>query len=116
VQNRAELIALLEDTLVTKDKAEWKDILDAASVPNGPINTIPEVFADPQLAARDMIVEMEHPVAGTIKLTGSPLKLSASPVEMRLAPPLHGEQSAAILHELGYTDEQIQTLRDHKVI
>ena len=81
----------------------------------GPINTIAEMFADPQVQARDMIVEMEHPVIDNLKLTGSPLKLSKTPVTMRKHPPLHGEHTTSVLLEMGYSEEEINHLKNIQI-
>ena len=93
LHNKDELIPICEELLKTKTKYEWKEQFDAVGIPCGPINTIAEMFADPQVQARDMVVEMEHPVIDNLKLTGSPLKLSKTPVTMRKHPPLHGEHT-----------------------
>ena len=111
VEHREELIGLISAVLITKPASYWREKLLKAGVPHGPINNLAEVFEDPQVHARDMVVEMAHPTADSIKLVGSPLKLSRTPVEMRRHPPLYGEHTDQILVNLGYTEEQIAQMR-----
>jgi crotonobetainyl-CoA:carnitine CoA-transferase CaiB-like acyl-CoA transferase len=113
VEHREELIRLISDVLVTKPASYWREKLLKAGIPHGPINNLAEVFEDPQVHARNMVVEMAHPTADTVKLVGSPLKLSRTPVEMRRHPPLYGEHTDQILASLGYTEEQIAQMRDN---
>ena len=112
LHNKDELIPICEELLKSKTKYEWKQQFDAVGIPCGPINTIAEMFADPQVQARDMIVEMEHPVIDNLKLTGSPLKLSKTPVTMRKHPPLHGEHTTSVLLAMGYSEEEIKHLKN----
>ena len=100
VRNRAVLIPLLEELFPRHDADFWIGSLWREGIPAGPINTVDRVFADPNTAARGMVVEMDHPTAGKVRLIGSPLKLSGTPVEYRLAPPLLGEHTASVLREL----------------
>jgi CoA:oxalate CoA-transferase len=74
--------------------------LTAAGIPNSPLNTVEDVLNDPQTAARDIIVSVEHPVIGDLKMPGIPIKLSETPETIRLAPPLLGANQAEILAEL----------------
>ena len=71
-----------------KETAVWQNILDEAGVPNGPINNVAQVMADPQVQAREMIVAVEHPVAGHTELPGIPIKLSETPGSVRTPAPL----------------------------
>jgi crotonobetainyl-CoA:carnitine CoA-transferase CaiB-like acyl-CoA transferase len=116
LNNNDKLVAICEELLSKKPKKEWKEQLDAAGVPNGPINTIAEMFDDPQIKAREMIVEMEHPLIDHLQLTGSPLKLSATPVTMRRHPPLFGEHTESLLESIGYNSEEISRLKQNKII
>jgi formyl-CoA transferase len=117
VENRKKLVPLLQEVFLLRDSAEWLRLLSEAEIPVGPINTIDRVFADPQVLARRMLVEMEHPRVGKFKLVGSPLKLSETPVEYRIPPPLLGEHTEEVLRTvLGYDTEKIARLREAKVI
>lgn len=105
------LIDLISAKLRQKPAAEWIHLLQHAGIPAGPINNMDNLFHDPQVAARQMLVNMDHPAAGTIRLVGSPLKLSETPVSMRRHPPLFGEHTEEVLLELGYSAEEIQAMR-----
>ncbi len=117
VENRKVLVPMLQEIFLGKTSAEWLKILTEAEVPSAPINTIDKVFADPQVLARGMLVNMEHPVTGPLKLAGSPMKLSKTPVQYRLPPPRLGEHTEEILREiLGYDPARISRLKEEKVI
>ena len=116
VRNRAQLVPILEAEMARCSSADWFAKLDAAGLSCGPINTLQQVFADPQVRSRGMRIEMEHAVSGTVPLVGSPLKLSASPVSYRRAPPTLGEHTRAILAELGYDAAEIAALHDAGVV
>ncbi|KKH62891.1 carnitine dehydratase, partial [Methanosarcina mazei] len=96
-ENYDELRPLLASAFTKKTTKEWQDILDNAGVPNGPINTIDEVLKDPQVLAREMIVEIEHPVAGKLKVPGVPIKLSDTPGGIRTPAPTLGQHTEEIL-------------------
>ncbi|MFB6804366.1 CaiB/BaiF CoA transferase family protein [Peribacillus butanolivorans] len=114
--NKEELIPIVEDLLKRKTKKEWKMLLDDAGIPNGPINTISEMLEDPQIKARNMLVNMEHPTVENLRVTGSPLKLSKTPVTMRKHPPLYGEHTDSILAGMGYKPDEIIKLKQNKII
>ncbi|KON68205.1 CoA-transferase [Peribacillus butanolivorans] len=114
--NKEELIPIVEDLLKRKTKKEWKVLLDNAGIPNGPINTIAEMLEDPQIKARDMLVNMEHPTVENLRVTGSPLKLSKTPVTMRKHPPLYGEHTDSILAGIGYKPDEIIKFKQNKII
>ena len=116
LQNKEELIPIIEDSLRGKTKKEWKRLFDDAGIPNGPINDIAEMFEDPQIIARGMLVSMEHPTIEDLKVTGSPLNLSKTPVTMRKHPPLYGEHTDSILAEIGYSPDQISKFKENKII
>ncbi|MDQ0273252.1 CaiB/BaiF CoA transferase family protein [Cytobacillus purgationiresistens] len=116
VENKDTLVPSCEWALKQRTKIEWKALLDEASIPNGPINSIPEMFADPQVNAREMVVKMEHPLIDDLQLTGSPIKLSKSPVTMRTHPPLYGEHTDKILENYGFTTDEIVKLRTKQII
>lgn len=99
VKHRGELIPLLEKVFQGRDSSFWIENLWREGIPAGPINTVDRVFADPNTAAREMVIEMDHPAAGKIRLIGSPMKFSGTPVEYRFPPPLLGEHTASVLKE-----------------
>jgi crotonobetainyl-CoA:carnitine CoA-transferase CaiB-like acyl-CoA transferase len=103
----AELIAARTRT---RASADWIGQLEAAGVPVGPINKIGEMLADPQVLARRMVVEVEHPRAGTVKALGLPIKLSETPGSVRRAAPLLGQHTREVLGSLGYSELEIQAL------
>ena len=105
VQNRAELIPLLIDIFKTASVSDWLAKLDEAEIPCGPIQNFEQVFSMPVVGEREMLVKMEHPTIGKLPLVGSPLKMSETPVEFRLPPPLMGEHTEEVLRELGWGDE-----------
>lgn len=112
VKNRAALNAKLEARFSEKGKAEWEKIISAAGVPCSPINTIEDALLDPQTAARDMIMELDHPTLGGIKVPGIPIKMSETPGSGRRAPPLLGQHQEEVLREIGWSDERIAALGD----
>jgi crotonobetainyl-CoA:carnitine CoA-transferase CaiB-like acyl-CoA transferase len=117
VNNREELIALLKSIFSLRSVDEWLSMLEAAGIPCGPINTLDKVFAGPQVAAREMLVTMEHPTIGDLPLVGSPLSFNGTPVEYKLPPPLLGQHTREILREiLGYSEEEIESLKANDVI
>lgn len=116
VRNRAELIPLLRQATVMKTTAAWIAVLENAAVPCGPINDLAGVFADPQVRHRRLHVEMPHAAGGSAPQVGNPIHLSATPIDYRLAPPLLGQDTAAVLRELGRSDAEIAALRAAGVI
>ncbi len=100
VQNRAEIIPLLASIFKTASVSEWLTKLDEAEIPCGPIQNFEQVFSMPNVAEREMLVKMNHPTIGELPLVGSPLKMSDTPVEYRLPPPLMGEHTEDVLREL----------------
>src|SRR5882724_9757212 len=97
VENRDALIRLLTEIFRSRDNDTWLRILNEAEVPCAPIQTIDQVFHAPQVLHRDMLVEVAHPTAGTVRMAGLPVKLSATPASVRLPPPLLGEHSEQVL-------------------
>lgn len=97
VQHRAELLPILQDLFLQRDTDDWLSAMRAAGIPCGSINTVSQVFQDPQVQARHFVWEARHPTAGTIKLSGSPIRLSETPTRLYKAPPLLGEDNEKIL-------------------
>jgi len=117
VENRAELTRLLQGIFAQRPTQEWLDLLEAAGVPNGPINDVARVFEEPQVKARGVRVELDHPAAGKLPTVASPMRFSGTPLEHRLAPPLLGQHTEEILRErLGRSAAQIAALRAEGVI
>lgn len=116
LRNKSRLIPIIEELLKKKTKDEWRKQLDKAGIPNGPINTIADMFADPQIKEREMLVKMAHPKIENLKLVGSPLKLSKTPVAMKRHPPLCGEHTESILLKLGYRSEEIIKFKQNRII
>ena len=116
VAHRGAIVSMLQEIFLTRPVSEWVEDLQAANVPCGPINDLADVFADPQVLARDMLQEMPHPTLGTIKQTGLPIKFSRTPGGLDRHPPLLGEHNQEILSSLGYSDADVQSLKDASVI
>jgi formyl-CoA transferase len=117
VQHREELIARLQDIFATDSIAVWLRKIAAAGVPCGPVQTLDQVFTDPQVLARSMVWTVPHPTAGEVRFVGSPLKLSEAPVSSSAPPPLLGEHTYEVLTGLlGYTPEYVDRLRAEGVV
>lgn len=117
VAHRAELIPLIRQATVFKTTAEWVTALEVAGVPCGPINDVAQVFADPQVQFRGLQVDLPHALGGTVPQVASPIRLSATPVEYRRAPPLLGEHTLEVLTGvLGLSDADVMTLREAGVL
>ena len=115
-QHRNELIPLLQEILEKETADYWLEKFTAEGIPSGPINFPDETLADPQLLARGMIVELEHPLAGLVRSIGNPVHLSETPITYRLPPPLLGEHNDEILSALGYDARQVEGLRERGVV
>lgn len=111
-----ELLPALNEAMRNKPSAYWLEKLEAGHVPAGPINKISQVLADPQVLARNMLVELVHPVAGNTKIPGSPVKLSATPTEVKVPAPVLGQHNDEILQTLGFSAGEIAELRAEHVI
>nr|MDJ0937274.1 CaiB/BaiF CoA-transferase family protein [Kiloniellales bacterium] len=114
VRNREALYALLPDVTVKKTQAEWVDGLAGLHVPCGAVNTLDQVFADPQVVHRGMHLKMPYPgsQSGEVDLIGNPIKFSETPVDYRHAPPTCGEHTDEVLQEFGLSPEEIAGLKD----
>ncbi len=117
VANRSELIPLIRQATVFKTTAQWVDELEAAGVPCGPVNDLAQVFADPQVLARGLALELPHALGGQVAQVASPIRLSETPVEYRRAPPLLGEHTSQVLQELlGMSGDEVVALREVGVL
>lgn len=116
VKHREELAAEIEQLTMTMPRQHWIEKFEAAGIPCGPINNYEESLADPQVAARSMVVEVEHPTLGRIKSLGSAIKLSATPANVERTAPLLGEHTDCVLSEVGFSLQEIANLRSSGVI
>lgn len=114
VENLDQLEPIISEVSKTKTTKEWVDILDRAGHPVGMINTVDKVVSDPQVLAREMIVELEHPIAGKMKVAGNPIKMSLTPGSVEDPAPLLGQHTDEILKELlGWDDARIATYKNN---
>jgi len=112
VENRAEMTRVIQEFFGKRSTAEWLERLEAAGVPNGPINNLAQVFEEPQVKARGVKIELEHKAAGKLPLVASPMRFSGTPLEYSLAPPLLGEHTDEVLKGLlGKSEPEIASLR-----
>ena len=118
IRNREELIPLIQAVTVTRPLAYWVDGLERCNVPCSPVNQIDQVFEDPQVKARDLTVQMDHPLSpDPVTMLAYPLKLSGTPATYRLPPPLLGQHTDDILSDmLNMKAEDIAALRDKGVV
>jgi crotonobetainyl-CoA:carnitine CoA-transferase CaiB-like acyl-CoA transferase len=117
IENREMLTPMLESKFATNTKAYWLEVLTGADIPSGPVNELDEVFADPQVRARGMVVPVAHSVTTNLPLIANPIRFSDTPLTRYDAPPMLGEHTETTLRELvGCSDEEIQALRKAKAI
>ena len=116
VRNRSTLVPLLQEYFLTQPADYWVNALQSVNVPAGPINDLADVFSDPQILHREMLVEIPHPTLKSIKQTGLPLKFSVTPGAFDKHPPLLGEHNEEILNSLGYSAQDIAGLTNNAVI
>ena len=117
VSNRAALREILDTAFLARDADDWLAEFRQAGLPCGPINAIPEVFAHPQAEARELAIEAEHPTAGAVRFPGFPYKLSSTPAQVRLPPPMLGQHTAQVLEgDLGYSAEEVDRFQESGII
>ncbi len=116
VVNREQVVAAVAAIMAERATDEWLVALEAAGIPAGPINSVAQALADQHVAAREMVVTLDHPTAGPIKAIGVPAKFSATPGAVQGPPPLLGEHTGAILRSLGYSDDAIADLAARQIV
>jgi crotonobetainyl-CoA:carnitine CoA-transferase CaiB-like acyl-CoA transferase len=116
MRNREPLRALIDERIGADTVAAWIERLNRAGVPCGRVMDLAEVFADPQVQAQEMVVEIDHPGHGPVRMTGFPVKLSATPARLRHPAPTLGEHTDAVLTDLGYDAERIAALKARGVL
>ena len=117
VENRSLLIGLLAEIFLSRSTDEWLKLLNSAEVPCAPVQTVDQVFEAPQVLHREMLVQVEHPTAGTVRMAGIPVKFSLTPASVRLPPPLLGQHNEEVLESwLGIDDKEISELKRKTVI
>jgi formyl-CoA transferase len=117
LDHRDELIPLVAAAIAERPADDWLRVLNDAGVPAGPINTIPQALADPQVQALGLLRTLPHPTAESIQVVGPPVHLSETPMEPRSAPPRHGEHTEEVLREvLGISSEEIKRLREEGAV
>lgn len=115
VANRDEIDGLVAARIATRTRAEWIELLDAAGIPAGPINLVSEALSSAQAIAREMVIDMDHPAVGPIRLLGLPLRFSETPASLRLPPPELGADTTSVLSELGLSSDEIDFLRERGI-
>lgn len=116
VVRRDEVRQIIEEKLAARNAAEWAQMLERVGVPAGPIYSIPEMLQDAHVRSRGFVVEQAHPTVGTLRTLASPLHLSDTPASYHLPPPLPGQHTDKVLAELGFSADDIRSLRDAGVV
>ena len=116
VAHRNEVCGAVAELIAGHTSQYWLAQLERAQVPCGPINTVEQVFSDPQILARDMVQTLSHPQAGTVTLPGNPIHFSRSTLNTTLPPPTLGQDTAALLKREGFSDQQVALLKSKGVI
>jgi crotonobetainyl-CoA:carnitine CoA-transferase CaiB-like acyl-CoA transferase len=116
VRSRDKLVPLLQEVFLQEPVDRWVAQLGDGGVPCGPVNELSDVFSDPQVLFRQMLLEIPHPILGTVKQAGIPIKLSDTPGSIQRHPPLLGEHTAEVLGEIGYSQDDVRRLKDEEAI
>jgi len=116
VRNRHLVDRMVAEVIVTRTRAQWVGVFDRVGIPSGPINRVSEALTSQQTRAREMVVETEHSVAGRVRMLGLPIEMSETLPSIRHEPPALGADTDAVLGELGYSPEEIATLRASAVV
>ena len=117
VKNRSEITLLLDEVFARRTTHEWVELLDAAGVANGPINSVAQVFREPQAVARGLKIEVDHATAGKVALVASPMRFSGTPLSYDLPPPVLGQHTDEVLRDtLGMSETQIARLHEDGVV
>ncbi|MDD5288899.1 MAG: CoA transferase, partial [Dehalococcoidales bacterium] len=116
MQNRIPLFHIIVEAFLSKTMAEWKVRLDKEGVPWAPVQTLPEVIADPQARANNFFIPYDHPVYGRMEMVGNPVTLSKYPEKIRMPAPQHGQHTNEVLLEYGYTLEELSAFREKRII
>jgi len=116
VRNQDDLLPAIADRLRQRDVREWVEVLSAAGVPCGPINRLPEVFADPQVKHRGIKIELPHPAAGSVPQVANPIHYAQAQLSYHRPPPTLGQHTIEILQELGFSREEVDALKARGVV
>ena len=117
VANKQVLLPIVAGVMKQRTMGEWMPLLSEANVPSGPINDFKQVFEDPQIRHRELVHTIPHPLSGTMKVVGNPLKFSETPLEYKRPPPLLGEHTSEVLRDLlGMADTEIDQLAQQGVV
>lgn len=114
--HRNELVELMSTVLQTRTTDTWMIDFEKAGVPAGPVKSMTQVLSDPQTLARKLVIDVDHPIAGTVQALGCPVKFSEGDGVTRRGAPLYGEHTAEVMAELGFDDAEIAELADAKVV
>jgi len=116
IEHREELYSILDKVFAQKTRAEWQQLFKEARLRCDPCLNYEELFAHPQVEANEMVITLEHPARGSIKMVNAPVKLTKTPVRPHIPPPLLGQHSRDILLQLGYTEQQIADLAARGIV